>query len=114
MASHSNGRMNGPIEPEEVSGEHWRAEDESATPCDPVLLGLERVLVGVSALLLVGIVIMAAGHLSERFDWDSPVVGGGEVARSTAEDHRSQALLTGQEPPTNVIRFDTSGLKVMV
>lgn len=103
MASHSNGRMNGPIESEEVSGEHWRAEDESATPCDPVLLGLERVLVGVSVLLLVGIVIMAAGHVSERFDWDAPVVGGGE-------DRRSLAPSTKQGPRDNVIRFDMSRL----
>jgi len=79
-------------------------------PSDPVVVGLGRVLAGLSVLLLVGLVALAAGFLSGGIEWDSPIMKSRQENRSEAEAQRPAVMQVASSSGPAVIRFDASQL----
>ncbi len=96
----------------ETSGEHdyRRVDDCSSASSDPAVVGLCRGMVGLSFLLLVGLIVLAWVTLSSGVDWDASVVrvDGGEGSAESIDD----ASLEGAsvDSISRVIRFDVSQL----
>lgn len=113
MADQSNGKTNAErasTTTSEESGERSRVESSRSTLSDPAVVGLGRVLAGLCALLVVGLVIMMGGFMSGDVDWDSPVMRRDQEARSLGQAQQATVRPIRMETTTQVIRFDLDRL----
>ena len=98
--------------PSEKSGEYKRRrlDEGSSSTSDPAFVGLCRVMIGVSVLLLIGLMVLVWFSLNSGIDWDASVVQldhGDEIqdeARDSS-DHPGSAYTTSR-----VVRFDLEPL----
>lgn len=98
--------------PSEKSGEYSRRrlDEGSSSTSDPAFVGLCRVMIGVSVLLLIGLMVLVWFSLNSGIDWDASVVQldhGDEIqdeARDSS-DHPGSAYTTSR-----VVRFDLEPL----
>lgn len=112
MANPSNKDLSIPQDQTPISAvfdEHSRVESSPSASNDPAFVGLCRAMVGLSVLLLVGLVTLVVFTLRSDIDWDASVVQA-EADNSLRSARNTERAVVASEATSEVIRFDTSRL----
>jgi hypothetical protein len=96
----------------ESSGEHSRRsfEEGSSGSSDPAFVGLCRVLIGLSVLLLLGLAVLVGITLRSDIDWDASVVQVENSGQFQDESGGPAYDAVSSDASPEVIRFDLDRL----